>query len=137
MSGGVDVANAFMEHPLVAGVSMVGSSKVAQIVSSKCVANNKRFQAMGGAKNHLVVMPDAHLDQVVRNMITSCYGCAGQRCMASSAIVAVGDETYRDICNRFIEASKQVIIADPLDPKVANESMVMGPVISEKKPAVH
>ena len=130
VNGAVDVASAFMEHPLVAGVSMVGSTKVASIVASRCAANNKRFQAMGGAKNHLVVMPDAKMDEVVRNMITSCYGCAGQRCMASSAIVAVGDATYKDVCERFIEASKHVIVADPLDPKVADEAMVMGPVIS-------
>lgn len=132
VNGSVDVADTFMVHPLVAGVSMVGSTPVAQIVASKCAANNKRFQAMGGAKNHLVVMPDAHMHEVVRNMITSCYGCAGQRCMASSAIVAVGEEVYRDTCERFVEASKQVIVADPLDPGVADEPMVMGPVISEK-----
>lgn len=132
VNGTVDVANAFMDHPLVAGVSMVGSSRVAQIVASRCAANNKRFQAMGGAKNHLVVMPDAHMDQVIRNMVTSCYGCAGQRCMASSAIVAVGDDTYRETCDRFIEATKRVVIADPLNPDFADETMLMGPVISEK-----
>jgi malonate-semialdehyde dehydrogenase (acetylating)/methylmalonate-semialdehyde dehydrogenase len=132
VSGRLEVANAFIEHPEVVGVSVVGSSQVAQSVASQCVARNKRFQAMGGAKNHLVVMPDAQLDQVVRNMITSCFGCAGQRCMASSAIVAVGDATYDEVCDRFVEASKQVTIADPLSPEVADDPMVMGPVISEK-----
>ncbi len=87
---------------------------------------------MGGAKNHLVVMPDAKIDQTIRNMVTSCYGCAGQRCMASSAIVAVGDKTYELICREFVEASKKVLIANPLDPAVADEDMVMGPVISAK-----
>jgi len=77
-----------------------------------------------------VVMPDAQMDQVVRNMISSCYGCAGQRCMAASAIVAVGDATYREVCDRFVKASEQVIVANPLDPAVADEAMVMGPVIS-------
>jgi len=132
LSGRVEVADAFVEHPKVVGVSVVGSSAVAQSVAAKCVGQNKRFQAMGGAKNHLVVMPDARLDEVVRNMITSCYGCAGQRCMASSAIVAVGDETYREVCDRFIVATKQVTIANPLCPEVAENPMVMGPVISEK-----
>lgn len=85
---------------------------------------------MGSAKNHLVVMPDAKVDEVIRNMATSCYGCAGQRCMASSAIVAVGDRTYKTICERFIAASKEVIVGNPLDPELAEEPMVMGPVIS-------
>jgi malonate-semialdehyde dehydrogenase (acetylating)/methylmalonate-semialdehyde dehydrogenase len=86
---------------------------------------------MGSAKNHLVAMPDARLDMVIRNMTTSCYGCAGQRCMASSAIIGVGD-MYDTICKKFIEDSRQIIVADPLDPKVIDEPMVMGPVISKK-----
>jgi malonate-semialdehyde dehydrogenase (acetylating)/methylmalonate-semialdehyde dehydrogenase len=87
---------------------------------------------MGSAKNHLVAMPDAKMDDMIRNMVTSCYGCAGQRCMASSAIVAVGDDMYKKVCEKFVGASKEVIVADPLDPKVADEQMVMGPVISAK-----
>jgi malonate-semialdehyde dehydrogenase (acetylating)/methylmalonate-semialdehyde dehydrogenase len=87
---------------------------------------------MGAAKNHLVAMPDAKVEEMIRNMISSCYGCAGQRCMASSAIVAVGDKMYETICLQFVEASQKVIVADPLDPKVADEPMVMGPVISAK-----
>ena len=132
VNGGQEVAEVFMSHPKVVGVSMVGSSRVAKIVAQTCAANGKRFQAMGGAKNHLVAMPDAKIDEVIRNMISSCYGCAGQRCMASSAIVAVGDAMYDKVCKGFIEASKRVIVANPLDPKVADEPMVMGPVISAK-----
>ena len=126
------VAEEFLASPDVAGVSVVGRSATARAVAESCVRTNKRFQAMGGAKNHLVVMPDAKMDDVVRNMITSGYGCAGQRCMASSAIVCVGDAVYRDVCARFVEASRKVIVANPLDPKVENEPMVMGPVISAK-----
>jgi len=124
------VAEAFLEHPKVKGVSVVGRSATCRIIAQKCAESNKRFQAMGGAKNHLVVMPDAKVDQVIRNMVTSCYGCAGQRCMAASAIVPVGDEMYKTICEKFIEASQEVIVANPLDPNVADEPMVMGPVIS-------
>lgn len=124
------VADTFMKSPLVKGVSLVGSTPVCKIVAEKCAKTNKRFQAMGGAKNHLVAMPDAKLDEVIRNMISSCYGCAGQRCMASSAIIAVGDDMYKSICEKFVEASKKVITADPLDPEYANEQMLMGPVIS-------
>jgi malonate-semialdehyde dehydrogenase (acetylating)/methylmalonate-semialdehyde dehydrogenase len=85
---------------------------------------------MGGAKNHLVVMPDAKIDHVVRNMTTSCYGCAGQRCMASSVIVAVGDQMYQETRDRFIEDSKQSVVANPLDPRFEDEPMLIGPVIS-------
>ncbi len=130
VNGDRAVADAFVESPIVRGVSIVGSSPVCKIVGAKCADTNKRFQGMGGAKNHLVAMPDAKIDDVIRNMISSCFGCAGQRCMASSAIVAVGDTTYTTICDRFVEASKEVITANPLDPKVADEAMVMGPVIS-------
>ena len=126
------VAEAFMAHPDVRGVSVVGSTPTARIVATTCAKNNKRFQAMGGAKNHLVVMPDAKMDDVIRNMVTSGYGCAGQRCMASSAIVCVGETTYRDVADRFVRASREVIVANPLDPKVADQAMVMGPVISAK-----
>ena len=126
------VAEAFMAHPKVKGVSLVGSTRTCRIVAEKCAQTNKRFQAMGSAKNHLVAMPDAKMDEMVRNMISSCYGCAGQRCMASSAIVGIGDDMYNKICEQFVDASQEVILADPLDPKVADEQMVMGPVISAK-----
>ena len=126
------VADTFMSSPKVKGVSIVGSTRTCKIVAEKCAKTNKRFQAMGAAKNHLIAMPDAKMDDMIRNMVSSCYGCAGQRCMASSAIVAVGDDMYKKTCEEFIKASKEVIVADPLDPKVADESMVMGPVISAK-----
>ncbi|HYV86425.1 MAG TPA: CoA-acylating methylmalonate-semialdehyde dehydrogenase [Patescibacteria group bacterium] len=132
VNGDIQVAEALVAHPDVAGVSVVGRSATCRAIAAACVASNKRFQAMGGAKNHLVVMPDAKMDDVVRNMITSGYGCAGQRCMASSAIVAVGGSTYDDVVRRFVAASRQVTVADPLDPAVADEAMVMGPVISDK-----
>ena len=74
--------------------------------------------AVNTAKNHLVVMPDAKIDDCIRNMVTSCYGCAGQRCMASSAIVAVGEKVYDDVCAKFIAASKK-----GLDDKAAMEAV--------------
>ncbi len=126
------VADSFIDHPKVKGFSLVGSTNVCRTVAEKCARNNKRFQAMGSAKNHLIAMPDAKVDEVVRNMLTSCFGCAGQRCMASSVLVGVGDEMYKTICDKFVEAAKGVIMANPLDPKYAEEPMVMGPVISKK-----
>jgi malonate-semialdehyde dehydrogenase (acetylating)/methylmalonate-semialdehyde dehydrogenase len=135
VNGDRTVAEAIVAHPGIAGVSVVGRSATCLAIASACVRSNKRFQAMGGAKNHLVIMPDAHMEEVIRNMITSGYGCAGQRCMASSAIVAIGDATYREVSERFTTASSHVIVADPLDPQVAAEPMVMGPVISEQSRA--
>jgi len=131
VNGDKTAACAFIENPDVDGVSFVGKSSICKIIAQQCAAAGKRYQAMGSAKNHLVVMPDyTHMDALIRNMSTSCYGCAGQRCMASSAIVAVGDEMYEKVCAKFIEDSKNFIAANPLDPKVADESMLMGPVIT-------
>ncbi|MBN2318394.1 MAG: CoA-acylating methylmalonate-semialdehyde dehydrogenase [Acidobacteria bacterium] len=123
---------ALIQNPDIAGISFVGTSNVGRIIARSCTETGKRLQAFGSAKNHLVAMPDAKMDDMIRNMITSCYGCAGQRCMASSAIVAVGDAAYSEVCRRFVAASREVRVADPLDPQVAGESMVMGPVISDK-----
>jgi len=130
VNGDRTVGEALIEHPLVKGVSLVGSTAACRQVSVRCAEHGKRYQAMGSAKNHLVIMPDAPLDEVVRNMVTSCYGCAGQRCMAASAIVCVGDSTYKAVTERFVEASKGVIVNSPLEPSIVDEPMVMGPVIS-------
>ncbi len=132
VNGDKVVGQAFTDNPKVKGLSLVGTTRTCRIVAEKCARTNKRAQIMGSAKNHLVVMPDAKVDQATRNMITSCYGCAGQRCMAASAIVAVGDEMYEKICTRFVEASRNIITTNPLDPQVADEPMVMGPVISAR-----
>ena len=133
VNGDKSTSVAIIDHPDVAGISFVGKSDTCRIVAGQCVAHNKRYQAMGSAKNHLVVMPDyVHIDELIRNMSTSCFGCAGQRCMAASVIVGVGDEMYGRICERFVEDSKQFIVANPLDTSVADEDMLMGPVISGK-----
>ncbi|MEJ2705201.1 MAG: aldehyde dehydrogenase family protein, partial [Sedimentisphaerales bacterium] len=132
VNGDKAAGQALIDSPLVKGVSLVGSTRTCKAVSKRCAQTHKRCQAMGSAKNHLVAMPDAKVDDMIRNMITSCYGCAGQRCMAASAIVAVGDDMYKTVCDKFIAASKNVLVANPLDPGVADESMVMGPVISAK-----
>ena len=86
VNGDKVASQALVESLDVAGISFVGSSDVARSIAESCARTGKRFQAMGSAKNYLVVMPDAKMDQVIRNMLTSCLGCAGQRCMAASAI---------------------------------------------------
>lgn len=130
INGGKEVGETFISHPKVAGVSMVGSTATGRIIASGCASQGKRYQVMGGAKNHLVVMPDADIENTVRNMITSCFGCAGQRCMAASVIVCVGDKTHRIVRDRFTQAAKAVKALDPLDPAAAHDPTVMGPVIN-------
>lgn len=132
VNGDRRAAETLIDHPLVKGVSLVGSTKTCREVARRCAERGKRFQAMGGAKNHLVVMPDARMEEAVRNMVTSCFGCAGQRCMAASAIVCVGEETYRRVTRDFVAAARQIVVANPLEPSVADNEMVMGPVISSK-----
>lgn len=132
VNGDKTVADALMDHPRVRGISFVGSSRVCQLVAERCARQNKRFQAMGSAKNHLVVMPDARISEAVRNMCTSCFGCAGQRCMAASVIVCVGGETYQRVREEFVAAAKAVKVGNPLDPALVDEPNAMGPVISAK-----
>lgn len=131
VNGDKEAGAALIDNTDVNGISFVGKSSICKIVAQQCVASGKRYQAMGSAKNHLIVMPGyEHIDNLIRNMSTSCYGCAGQRCMASSVIVAIGDEMYKKVSDRFIEDSKEFVVANPLDPKVENEPMLMGPVIT-------
>ena len=130
VNGDRAVAEAMVEHPDIAGVSFVGSSKVARVVAQACARTGKRCQAMGSAKNYLVVMPDAKMDQVVRNMLTSCLGCAGQRCMAASVIACVGDRVHDEVVEKFVHAAREAKVGDPLDPALADEALVLGPVIS-------
>ncbi|MEM6316702.1 MAG: CoA-acylating methylmalonate-semialdehyde dehydrogenase [Bacteroidota bacterium] len=90
INGDKDIVEAVCDHPNIEAVSFVGSTKVAKIVYRRATQNLKRCMAMGGAKNHLIVLPDAHVD-MAENIVASMAGCAGQRCMAASAMVAVGN----------------------------------------------
>jgi methylmalonic acid semialdehyde dehydrogenase len=89
--GAVEVVNALCENSEIAAVSFVGSSKVAEIVSQKCHKLNKRVLALGGAKNHLIALPDCDRGMASRDIVASFAGCCGQRCMAASVLVLVGD----------------------------------------------
>ena len=132
VNGDKTASSVLMNHPDIAGISFVGTSPVAKIVAETCARSGKRFQAMGSSKNYLVVMPDAVLDEVVRNMLTSCLGCAGQRCMAASVIGCVGDQVYTEVVQRFTDAARQAAVGNPLDPALAQQDLVVGPVISRK-----
>jgi malonate-semialdehyde dehydrogenase (acetylating)/methylmalonate-semialdehyde dehydrogenase len=102
--GDKEMVDAILDHPGIAAVSFVGSSDIAQYVYSRGVAAGKRVQAMGGAKNHGIVMPDADLDQVVHDLCGAAFGSAGERCMALPVVVPVGDKTAGALRERLIPA---------------------------------
>jgi len=116
--------DALLTHPQVAAVSFVGSTPIAEYVQATGIAHGKRVQALGGAKNHMVVMPDADLDQAVDALIGSAYGSAGERCMAISVCVAVG-RIGDDLVARLAQRTKQLKVGDGMDP--ASE---MGPLVT-------
>ncbi|MBN1678011.1 MAG: CoA-acylating methylmalonate-semialdehyde dehydrogenase [Candidatus Thermoplasmatota archaeon] len=126
VNGSHEVSDTLMEHPKVKGISFVGSTPVAKYIYKKSAENGKRVQAQGGAKNSLVVMPDCKMDRAVANMLASFYGCAGQRCLAGSNLVLVGD-VAEPFMKKFVEASGKIRVGYGLD-----ESINMGPVISAK-----
>ena len=124
LQGDKAAVDALLQHPGVAAVSFVGSTRVAEVVRTEGVRHGKRVQALGGAKNHMVVLPDADLDQVVDAAIGSGYGAAGERCMAVSVVVAVGtaaDALMPGLASR----AKNLRVGDGSD--LASE---MGPLIT-------
>src|SRR5204862_7285800 len=125
VNGGREVVEGILEHPGIDAVSFVGSVPVAKIVYERCGATGKRVQALGGAKNHMVVMPDAVVGETVKGIIGSGFGAAGQRCMAGSVVVTVGD-AYERVVPPLVEATKALTVGDGLD-----ESNDVGPVISD------
>lgn len=124
VNGGKDVVNALCEHPLIQGVSFVGSSPVAKHVYETATRHGKRAQALGGAKNFVVVMPDAD-EKTTQVLVDSCFGCSGQRCLAGSTLVFVGG-SYARFRDALIAKIKSLKVGDGLD-----ESVTLGPVISQ------
>jgi len=102
--GDKEMVDAILDHPGIAAVSFVGSSDIAHYVYKRGVAAGKRVQAMGGAKNHGVVMPDADLDQVVNDLTGAAFGSAGERCMALPVVVPVGEKTAAALREKLIPA---------------------------------
>ena len=122
--GDREAALALVEHPEVAGVSFVGSSPVARELYRTAAAHGKRVQALGGAKNHVVVMPDADLDRTAETVAESAFGCAGQRCLAGSVVIAVG-EVHERLRERLVEQARRITVGNGLEPGVT-----MGPLAS-------
>jgi malonate-semialdehyde dehydrogenase (acetylating)/methylmalonate-semialdehyde dehydrogenase len=124
VNGGKDTVNALLTHPLIRGISFVGSSPVAEYVYKTAAAHGKRVQALGGAKNFIIVMPDAEMDKALDAVAESAYGCAGERCLAASVVLAVGD-AHAKVRSGLIERAKKLKLGDGSKPGVT-----MGPVIS-------
>ena len=112
VNGGKEIVEAICDHPDIKAVSFVGSTKVAKIVYKRATSNLKRCVALGGAKNHLIVLPDASEEMTASNVIASMSGCAGQRCMA--AAVMVGVDKIDHIVSRMVDEAKKIVPGDNL-----------------------
>ena len=123
--GDKDIVEAILRHPAIKAVSFVGSSDIAQSVYSLGAQHGKRVQAMGGAKNHGIVLPDADLDQTVADLIGAAYGSAGERCMALPVVVPVGKETAEALREKLVAGVKALRIGVSTDAQAH-----YGPVIN-------
>jgi malonate-semialdehyde dehydrogenase (acetylating)/methylmalonate-semialdehyde dehydrogenase len=126
VNGGHDVVNALCDHPQVRAISFVGSTPVAKHVYTRSAASGKRMQCQGGAKNHVIVLPDADIDLARQIISDSAFGCAGQRCLAVSVAVTIGEaqKTFRDA---IAQAASSIKVGNGLD-----AGTQMGPVISSE-----
>ncbi|WP_426662040.1 CoA-acylating methylmalonate-semialdehyde dehydrogenase [Rhodanobacter aciditrophus] len=125
LQGDKAAVDALLDHPRVRAVSFVGSTPVAEAIYARGAAAGKRVQALGGAKNHMVVMPDADLDKAADALVGSGYGAAGERCMAISVAVAVGDATADALVERLAPKVRALRVGDGMD-----EQAEMGPLIT-------
>ena len=120
VNGDKVIVEAMCDHPAIEAVSFVGSTHVAKIVYKRATSNLKRCVALGGAKNHLIVLPDAHVEMAATNIAASMAGCAGQRCMAASAMVAVGKVDH--IVNRLCEVAREIVPGSTLGSVISKEA---------------
>jgi malonate-semialdehyde dehydrogenase (acetylating)/methylmalonate-semialdehyde dehydrogenase len=120
VNGDKEIVEAICDHPGIEAVSFVGSTNVAKIVYKRATGNLKRCVALGGAKNHLIVLPDAHLDMTASNIAASMSGCAGQRCMAASAMVGVGAVDH--IIEKVCEEARKIVPGDNLGSVISKEA---------------
>ncbi len=125
--GAHDVVNGLLEHPSVRGISFVGSQPVAEYVYKTGTSHGKRVQALAGAKNHSIVMPDADLDGAVTQIVNAAFGSAGERCMACAVVVAVGD-VADELVAKLVESGNRIVIGNGMD-----EGVFLGPVIRESQ----
>jgi malonate-semialdehyde dehydrogenase (acetylating) / methylmalonate-semialdehyde dehydrogenase len=124
VNGGRAVVEGILDHPGIDAVSFVGSAPVAKLVYERAAKAGKRVQALGGAKNHMVMMPDAVLEPTVEGILGSAFGAAGQRCMAGSVVVAVAD-AHEELMPALVRAAGDLRVGDGID-----EHSEVGPVVS-------
>jgi malonate-semialdehyde dehydrogenase (acetylating)/methylmalonate-semialdehyde dehydrogenase len=125
VQGGKAAVDAILAHEAISAVSFVGSSDIAQYVYATGTAHGKRVQAMGGAKNHAIVLPDADLDQTVKDLIGAAYGSAGERCMALPVVVPIGRPVAEELRTRLVDAIGGLRVGTSTDPAAQ-----YGPVVS-------
>lgn len=125
--GDKEAVDAILEHPDIAGIGFVGSTPIAQYIYERGCANGKRVQCFGGAKNHMIVMPDADMEQAADALVGSGYGAAGERCMAVSVAVPVGNSTADALVKRLIPRVENLKIG----PYTAGEEMDYGPLVTK------
>src|SRR5580698_2743580 len=126
VNGDKEAVDAILEDPDIKAVSFVGSTNIAEYVYSRGTAHGKRIQAMGGAKNHAIIMPDADLDQVTNELIGAGYGSAGERCMAISVAVPVTDKIADALVERLKPRVESLKVSLPTDPEAA-----YGPLVTD------
>jgi malonate-semialdehyde dehydrogenase (acetylating)/methylmalonate-semialdehyde dehydrogenase len=124
--GDKEAVDNILEHPGIAAVSFVGSTPIAEYVYTKGTSYGKRVQALGGAKNHMIVMPDADLDQAADALVGAAYGSAGERCMAISVAVAVGSKTADDLIARLKPRIAALALAPGTDANAELGPLVTG-----------
>jgi malonate-semialdehyde dehydrogenase (acetylating)/methylmalonate-semialdehyde dehydrogenase len=127
VNGDREVVDLLLAHPQIAAVSFVGSTSVAEHIYHTASANGKRVQALGGAKNHAIIMPDADVDQTVDALMGAAYGSAGERCMAVSVAIAVGDQVGDALIEKLAERLKNLRIGPGLAADVE-----MGPLVTRE-----
>jgi malonate-semialdehyde dehydrogenase (acetylating)/methylmalonate-semialdehyde dehydrogenase len=127
--GAHDVVNGLLEHPDAKAISFVGSQPVAEYVYKTAASHGKRVQALGGAKNHTIVLPDADLDLTVKEITNAAFGSAGERCMACSVVVAVGGIGDR-LAAQLLHKAKVMVVGNGMD-----QDVFLGPVIRENHKA--
>ena len=120
VNGGKEAVEAICDHPGIAAISFVGSTKTAKIVYRRSTATLKRCLALGGAKNHLIVMPDAEQEMTASNVVASMSGCAGQRCMAASVMVAVSKTDH--IIQKMVENAKNIVPGRDIGPVISADA---------------
>ena len=126
VNGDKETVDALLDHEIIGGVSFVGSTPIAQYIYARATSNGKRAQCFGGAKNHLIVMPDADMDQAADALIGAGFGAAGERCMAVSVAVPVGEETADRLIEKLVPRIEKLRVA----PYTDGEDVDFGPVVT-------